>query len=445
MNDNLAGEYIDGEGSTQNAGAANQRKIVIGRYHDGQAKTNWGGRATSLALANGICQIPGAGLSGVINGTYLTSTFGDFSTRDKLRMRAQYAYDIIGSGGSGHLRSRPFSEISVYADKFLARKKSKVGAALVRSIEASDELWMNGEGDLIAGYSGSLWRCLMIMRIAQSIGVPTRLVNSILSAPRGDGNPVPEVIAGIEEVLQGCVSVSYRDPESLDLSNKWFSDLRANWFPDALFLWAKSPDQSDNDWYGPDSEGLSPEVQTLFSSNRSVVAISGTSSVRERTDVREANLRLIFRNLRLAGLSPICVATSGEDAWMLPVANADEVPTVEAKTGLAPARRLMSHVRAFGSGRYHPSILASGVGTPCAYIGSNSHKTHSLQRILGVERPIVFDAFDSEQGAIEFTKNLIVLAGADSKSRASIKSKSVECGDTFIKGMSGLGARNGND
>ena len=52
--------------------------------------------------------------------------------------------------------------------------------------------------------------------------------------------------------------------------------------------------------------------------------------------------------------------------------------------------KILANARVFISGRYHPSILASLGGTPCLLMGSNSHKTISLQYLLEYDNPIEF-------------------------------------------------------
>lgn len=56
-------------------------RVSIGRYHDGAAKTNWGGRATSLALAGLIHAQEHLALSRPVNGTYIVREFEDSPAR----------------------------------------------------------------------------------------------------------------------------------------------------------------------------------------------------------------------------------------------------------------------------------------------------------------------------------------------------------------------------
>ena len=57
---------------------------------------------------------------------------------------------------------------------------------------------------------------------------------------------------------------------------------------------------------------------------------------------------------------------------------------------LASGLMVLGDARGYVSGRYHPSVLASLVGIPLVLMASNSHKTESLQRVLGIAEPQVF-------------------------------------------------------
>ncbi|OZC60253.1 hypothetical protein CH267_04710 [Rhodococcus sp. 06-621-2] len=413
--------------------------VVLARYHDGTAKANWGGRATSLALASAVTNSDGRHLTDVINGTYLTESFGDFGRKDKIAMRLAHMNRRF-RGHRGTLRTRPFSDVEDYARAFLRRKKSESGAKLVALVESGDELWMNGEGDLIAAYSGSLWRCLMILSIAQHIGVPTRLVNSILSAPGDSNTGNDDVISGMREVLGKCKSVVLRDPESLRLCQSWFPCVDSSWLPDALFSWSGIGTREESPWYGPDSEGLSTSILDRVTSRPNLIAISGSSSVRSSTPNRINNLTAIFEQLRNSGMEPLCIATSDEDRWMQDVADHADVSFVPPHVPLATGRRLLRESAAFGSGRYHPAILALGVGTPCVFTGSNSHKTSSLQQLFGLSSPEVYDPFNNASEIKPFVAKLLACANGQTGQRSEIERRAVGLGEEFSTGIAKLGS-----
>ena len=74
----------------------------------------------------------------------------------------------------------------------------------------------------------------------------------------------------------------------------------------------------------------------------------------------------------------------------------------------------------FISGRFHPSILASTFGIPCIFFESNSHKTLTLQKMLGYENPKSFEFPLSDQSV-----NKIIRTVRDYKSNPELNSKRI--------------------
>lgn len=415
-------------------GSAEGRKIALARFHDGKAKANWGGRGTSLALAGLIAGSDSVGKVIPLNGEYITGGFGDFLLSDKLKARAGFVGERL-TGYRGPMKTRPFPRVEEYAERVLKDKeKSPRAAAMVGTISECDELWMNGEGDLIMGYSGTLWRTLLTMSIAQKLGKPTVLVNSILSAP-SSMSAVPEVIEGVGQVLAKCSAVIYRDPTSLDLNNAWFPGVSASWLPDALFAWADFGTHQRSPAYGPDTEGLPLALQSMLRQDANIVSISGSSVMRSLTSDRAQHLSEYIRNLKSHSLEPVLVATSDEDAWLEIVAEDNQIPFVPARLPLRSGMELLAASRVFVSGRYHPSILAACVGTPLVTFGSNSHKTLSLLNVLGVAQPTSFPTFDSLSSVGQITEATLDAADGVERRRAQLREEAVRCAETVQTGL----------
>lgn len=356
------------------------RRIVLARYHDGTAKANWGGRGTSLALAGLIAGIPGVETVIPLNGTYITEEFGDFTQIDKLAARLRHARRHGIWQRSAQFEARPFAYVDQYTDRLLTTPRNPRAQRLIKTIELGDELWMNGEGNFIMGYSRELWRTLIIMTIAHRLGKRVVLVNSILSEPTS-GIPVPTILSGVRTVLERCAAVLYRDPTSLERSREWFPGVEAEWLPDALFQWSR--DQGVSGAYTATVEGLPLEIQAMLDSSEQIATVSGSSVLRTYTPARERHLGQLVQGMRQAGLTPVFVATSDEDSWWREPAGRLKMPFVSARVPLRSGLALLARSEVFVSGRYHPSILAADVGTPFVTFGSNSHKTTSLYRVLG--------------------------------------------------------------
>ncbi|WP_158505818.1 polysaccharide pyruvyl transferase family protein [Pseudarthrobacter enclensis] len=409
------------------------KRIALARFHDGKAKANWGGRGTSLALAGLLASRSNTELVQPINGEFITAGFGEFTRVDKLKVRCRYAPNYVRKARPV-MPTRPFPRVLEYADRILLTNHRNARAqSIVESISECDEFWMNGEGDFIMGYSGTLWRSLIMMAIAQRLGKPTVLVNSILSA-RGDGTAEPSVIDGVGSVLEKCSAIIYRDPVSLELSRKWFPQLSASWLPDALFGWSEWNNVVGSS-YSPDTEGLPLSVQSLLRESDRIISISGSSVMREWSQLREQRISSFVQNLIANQFQPVMVATSDEDAWLERVAVANQVPFVPANVPLKSGMQLLSASQAFVSGRYHPSILSACVGTPLVTFGSNSHKTLSLLQVLGKDDPVCYPTFDEQTSVELLTDATLTAARSASDYRDELQGQARRCAAILRQGL----------
>ncbi|MDN4475162.1 polysaccharide pyruvyl transferase family protein [Demequina sp. SYSU T00192] len=356
--------------SRSKAGTQAPARVVIGRFHDGSATPNWGGRATSMALAGLVARSAGVPDVVPLNGTFNTVPFEHGSVPPlprsddpSIRFRAvrDTAAAIIASPLDGPQRE------------------------LLDTLAGADELWMNGEGDpILARKRTTLARTLLIMEIALQLGIRVRMLNSILSIPPGMEQAHPVVVAALRDVLSRCDSVVYRDPESLELHGSLFPGIAADWVPDALFAWAEVPVQPRVP-FGPDSEGLSPATARFLADPAPYIAVSGASGPRAADEDRIAALELLVRGLRSEGFRVLLVATDRIDDWLATALHLEGTAYIDPGVPLATGRAALAGASAFVSGRYHPSILAYGAGVPCVLMSSNSHKTRSLQRVMAVD------------------------------------------------------------
>jgi len=86
------------------------------------------------------------------------------------------------------------------------------------------------------------------------------------------------------------------------------------------------------------------------------------------------------------------VPTGAGDRFLYDVAEDTGVPIVPAEVPILMGGAILANARLFVTGRYHPSIMAAAGGTPCVFLGADSHKTRSLQRMLGYDDPHAFSA-----------------------------------------------------
>ena len=62
-------------------------------------------------------------------------------------------------------------------------------------------------------------------------------------------------------------------------------------------------------------------------------------------------------------------------------------------TPVLAAAGILAGAQLYITGRYHPALMASAGGVPCVFMTSNSHKTKSLQELLGYDNPFEFSVF----------------------------------------------------
>jgi len=347
------------------ASSSGARDVCLFRYHSPLNRVNWGGRATSLALA-GIVESTGRrvtqtiGAQHIINQVSKLDRILDYSKVDEFA-------DVIVRGGD---------------------LDNEHTSGLRRQLESVDELIVNGEGDFILTERLTLFRTLGVMRAAQLMGKPVHLLNTMLSYGHPElRNDETEAaaIAAIGGVLPGCASIMYRDPGSLALHQEMFPDLAATWQPDALFSWADQARTSLADRRAFDifNEGVPLDVQRLLESDRPYVILSGSSlDVPEEAPTMTARVAELVEGLHARCLATVFVRSADpDDAWrkFLPPL---EFEITSVKIPLAAAARLLWNSSVMISGRYHPSILASLGGTPFALMASNSHKTQTLGEVI---------------------------------------------------------------
>lgn len=370
---------------------AGRSNVLLVRYHDGSAHPNWGGRATSLALSGIIDDSPGLFVADTINGLWLTRGFETRLPSELVARSLSLPAEARGRWLLKHVAKQASPDPAPVFDSSPAdaalrllrdRKQTPEFDALAEKIESCDLVVVNGEGDFILSRRASLWRCLILMTIANLMSKPVHLVNTMVSDPT-DVDTDPAVADAVGAVLVRAASVSLRDRQSLRLVQQRYPAIPARFAPDALFAWrdaVRAIAASEH----PDvfAEGLEPGVRRAL--ERPYVAISGSSLGRTGRDIAgtPARMAALIAQLQLAGHAVVVVATGKGDRWMSNVAAHVGAPFIGPSVPLATGVRVLARATAYLSGRYHPSILAALAGVPCVFMRSNSHKTRSLPELL---------------------------------------------------------------
>ncbi|MEX2410836.1 MAG: polysaccharide pyruvyl transferase family protein [Candidatus Paceibacterota bacterium] len=96
------------------------------------------------------------------------------------------------------------------------------------------------------------------------------------------------------------------------------------------------------------------------------------------------------------GIEVVFIDPSG-DSFLYEVAVITNSFFLKPTLNLLIGSYVLGKAKVFLSGRFHPSILASLSGTPCVFLGANSHKTYSLQHVLEYEQIEVFSFENSKE------------------------------------------------
>ena len=102
------------------------------------------------------------------------------------------------------------------------------------------------------------------------------------------------------------------------------------------------------------------------------------------------------------------------------------------ETPILAAAKILSNARVYVSGRYHPAIMASLGVTPCIFMGSNSHKTLSLQELMNYEIVKEYCAIPTNEDIIEIVHRVVEYADNDNM-RIMIKNRAFALSNESIK------------
>lgn len=264
-------------------------------------------------------------------------------------------------------------------------------------VAACDAIVVNGEGTYI--FSTPPRRDTLfynfILRLGQTLGKRTYMVNAMLSdCPRSAPNQA--VIRHSAAVLNACDGVTLRDPQSLEYAASMGLNANARHLPDALFTWHAGITAWQAQLSGS-TRLFEPFEHEFFESlpeldlNQPYLCLSGTSSAAWRPQEAAPAYARLLDGLKTLGLPVLVLPTCTGDEFLRPVAAAANCAYLPPHIPIRIGAAILARAAAYVSGRFHPAVLASCGGTPCVFMGSNSHKTLSLQRMLNYRDPIEYD------------------------------------------------------
>lgn len=269
-----------------------------------------------------------------------------------------------------------------------------------------DALVVNGEGSFI--FATPAWReCLieaMLMYWAEKLGKKVFFLNSMLSddpyTPRNQ-----KTISAVQPIFDKASAVGVREYESYNYAKENFPNAKIHLYPDALFSWYDIINDDfkvkDGKYFASVNGAEDSAFSDLDFSNKYIL-VSGSSSVSLASNGDMAKAINVYSNLvrniksSFPEHSVFLIEVCEGDHFLNEVAKNTETPIIASDTPILAAGKILANSDIFISGRYHPAILASLGGTPCVFMGSNSHKTRSVQEILHYDQIVEFDVLPNQ-------------------------------------------------
>ncbi len=414
---------------------------------DNSDLANWGCRATSLSLRQ---LLAGAGheIIGTVTGTMIESLYpvsnllsdglwARFSrafNRDKVR-RLPLAAPILDLLGRRNGLSHDLSDNIATLKR--ARAWDPATRRLFEAIDACEAVVVNGEGDLIFATPARsrLLYTLTVCEMALRLGKPLYYLNAMASeCPTSGLNR--ETLALAAGVLGRAAAFKVRDPVSLAFVRDNMPGVAVSACPDAVFGWSRllapagAPIPYDRSVVAPFFERRARDLPTAVDGPYVLVG-GGSRAARHWPAAIEAYVRLV-EGMKSLGLPILLAPGCNGDLFLADVSARTGTPMIPIETPALAAGALLANARVFVSGRWHPSIMASAGGTPCVFMGSNSHKTLTIQTMLETPDPVEFNPCPSAEDVTKIVALAAALVAAGDTERARILTVARRLGEQTV-------------
>lgn len=388
----------------------NPRTLLIS---DNRDNDNWGSRATTGALlemliANGLA--PETSVSDAeVRRTTPFSRFGPVDRMVAGERVAKLAAAALDRGQRWRaLLSSLFGMTDAVSDDpvaSVAAWRGRPREPFVRwreSVADADLVIINGEGSMIFTTRSRREQRfhLAMMQLALESGVNYAYVNALVSDP-----PTParneQTKRESTRLLRSAMCVTTRDAESAEYLSGMSEDIPATFVPDALFTWhARVNDPTLRSALEfPEllkPFGAAPQRLGNWRFDRPYLCVGGSATAaHDQVRARDSYGRLV-RKLERLGLPLYLTASTSGDAFLESIARDTGHPFVPPSTNVWAASAILANAAAVVTGRYHPAILAGLGGAPGILLGSDSHKTASVQPLLGYPETVVFPTLPDE-------------------------------------------------
>lgn len=416
---------------------------------DNRARGNYGCRGTSTALSQLIRR--DHEIVGVVSGAYSNWNMGPVFYNPLL---PRFVYPALAQSrhwpnlrkGLHFLQKavhHPFGSFALSSIDLLSTHLDRGIARIEKAIDANDHvadydlrkydfdaMIVNGEGSFI--FATPAWResilLLTMMHWAQKLGKKVYFVNAMLSddpySPRNQ-----KVVDLAAQVLSRCELVSVREEESLAYAHNVLGLSEVSLFPDALFTWVDLINDEHRVLEGKYYMGHSTECDAYYEAfdfREPYICISGSSSpeISQNPKVAvEKYADLVHAVKKRFGMPVYLVKVCEGDEFLEAVGQRTATPVVALDTPIVAAGKILAGAAVYISGRYHPSILASLGGTPCVFMSSNSHKTRSVQTLLGYPSHTEYAVLPNPSDIDEMLDEAQVLIEGGTALRAVLKER----------------------
>jgi polysaccharide pyruvyl transferase WcaK-like protein len=372
---------------------------------------NWGGRAASLALQQWLARrfenihtLPGVyARTPVLIDTILPASLASplLARRDRNVFLKTYCRLEKALGMKmDYIELDPEKS----AHNILKNKDKEIIHSLYTAVSEADVVVVDGNGDLI--FRNPPGRIplfnLAVIELASRLGKEVHYANSIFAdCPISGRNERFHQHA--LSTLSKCSAITLRDPASIRLVQASAPELKVHLVPDSLFLWYDGlQDAGENvpkngDYVIPfPQENLAHYGRMRF--DRPFICLSGSSHAAFfPVKAVEAYSRLAIAIRDKFEMSVYLAPTCQGDHFMYEVAARVSMPILPPEIPIMMAAGIVSRAQVYITGRYHPAIMASLGGTPCVFLGADSHKTASLQELLEYDDVRVFSSLPTQE------------------------------------------------
>lgn len=403
---------------------------------DNRNRHNWGCRATSAALSEIIGKKHK--IVGKISG--------------KLTLSQEFVYVPLWNGKLNRLvykKPRTYNIAKRVINKFpsyISNKFDFLSENFDRSIELIkkyaqinkayeeinldsykyDAIVINAEGTMImtSPCRRDTLYYLLFAYWAKKRGKKVFFVNAMFSdCPKTGRNK--DTLALTNAILSKCDILAIRDPVSYKYTKENIGLKECIYIPDALFSWTKYYREEnviknirDILPFGYESDR---ELTCADMFSHEYICISGSSAAAwNQADAIKPYTKLVRALKQIVPYDIYLVQTCDGDAFLEKVAKLTDTVFVPVQVSIIAGMNLLAHARLFISGRYHPSIMASLGGTPCIFLGANSHKNMGLQEMLEYDSPKEYQAYPMKEDIEQICEEAVLLMN-DNKIRKRIK------------------------